>query len=110
MRRREFIALVGGAGTMTYWPRLSRAQRAERVRRVGVLMNLAADDLEARARISALQRSLHELGGVDLRNIALQRQYADGRIGVLPTLAAERVAASVDVVVVAGPSSGDGIN
>ena len=51
---------------MASWPRLSRAQRAERVRRVGVLMNLAADDLEASARISALQRSLHELGWVEL--------------------------------------------
>ena len=102
MRRREFIALVGSAGAMTYWPRLSRAQRAERVRRVGVLMNLAADDLEASARISALQRSLHELGWVELRNIAFEIKYADGRIDILPRLASELVASNVDVIVGAG--------
>ena len=102
MRRREFIALVGSAGAMTCWPRLSRAQRAERVRRVGVLMNLAADDLEAHARISALQRSLHELGWVELRNIAFEIKYADGRIDILPRLASELVASNVDVVVGAG--------
>ena len=102
MRRREFIALVGGAGAMTSWPRLSRAQRAERVRRVGVLMNLAADDSEARARISALQRSLYELGWVEMRNIAFDIKYADGRIDILPRLASELVASNVDVVVGAG--------
>ena len=102
MRRREFIALVCGAGAMTYWPRLSRAQRAERVRRVGVLMNLAADDLEARARISAFQGSLHELGWVELRNITFEIKYADGRIDILPRLASELVASNVDVVVGAG--------
>ena len=102
MKRREFIALAGSAGAMTYWPRLSRAQRAERVRRVGVLMNLAAGDLEASARISALQRSLHELGWVELRNIAFEIKYADGRIDILPRLASELVASNVDVIVGAG--------
>src|SRR5262245_47301413 len=102
MRRREFIALVGSAGAMTSWPRSARAQRADRVRRVGVLMNLAADDLEARARISALQRSLHELGWVEPQNIAFEIKYADGRIDVLPRLASELVVSNVDVIVGAG--------
>jgi len=65
-------------------------------------MNLAADDLEARARISALKRSLHKLGWVELRNIAFEIKYADGRIDILPRLASELVAANVDVVVGAG--------
>ena len=70
MRRRDFIAALGSAAAS--WPLTARAQRGERVRRVGVLMNLAADDLEASARISALQRSLHELGWVELRNNAFE--------------------------------------
>jgi len=102
VKRREFIALVGGT---VAWPLRVCAQQAERVRRVGVLMNLAADDLEARARISALQRSLHERGWVEPRNIAFDIKYADGRIDILPRLASELVSSNVDVVVGAGTAA-----
>ena len=55
MRRREFIALLGGAAA---WPLAARAQQAERVRRVGVLMNSAADDPEGQARMAAFRQGL----------------------------------------------------
>ena len=62
MRRREFISLLGGA--ITVWPLAARAQ-SERVRRVGVLMSLAADDREGQARLTAFLQDLQELGWID---------------------------------------------
>ena len=55
MRRRKFITLLCGA---VAWPLAARAQQGERVRRIGVLMNLTADDAVARARIGAFRQRL----------------------------------------------------
>jgi hypothetical protein len=59
MKRREFITLLGGAAA---WPFAAHAQQAEGMRRIGVLMNLAADDPEAPARVAAFAQGLQELG------------------------------------------------
>ena len=59
MRRREFISLLGGAAA---WPFAASAQQREKMRRIGVLMNLTADDLEASVRVTALAQGLQQLG------------------------------------------------
>ena len=58
MKRREFITLLGGAAA---WPLAARAQQ-ERVRRIGVLVYLAADDREGQARLAAFTQALSQLG------------------------------------------------
>jgi ABC-type uncharacterized transport system substrate-binding protein len=66
VKRREFISLFGGA---TAWPVVARAQQSERVRRIGALMNLSADDPEAQARVAAFLQGLQEAGWAVGRNI-----------------------------------------
>ena len=70
MRRREFLGLVGGAATA--WPLAVRAQQADRVRRIGVLMHVAADDVEAQLRLAAFLQGLQDAGwsvGRDVRSM-----------------------------------------
>jgi len=68
MTRRAFITLLGGAAA---WPVAVRAQQGERVRRIGVLMNLAADDPEAQVRLAAFHQGLQELGWTVGRNLRI---------------------------------------
>ena len=63
MRRREFITLLGGAAAA--WPLAARAQQADRIRRVGLLMNLSENDLEAQRLLTALREGLAQLGWAD---------------------------------------------
>jgi putative ABC transport system substrate-binding protein len=60
MRRREFISLLGCA--VTAWPVAARAQQAEQMRRIGVLLNTAADDPDGQAGIAAFNQALQQLG------------------------------------------------
>ena len=66
MTRRAFITLLGGAAA---WPLAARAQQAERVRRIGVLMGYAENDSDAQAKVAAFQEGLQNLGWVEGRNI-----------------------------------------
>ena len=76
MRRREFITLFGGAAAA--WPIATRAQQGERLRRVGVLMSVAADDPEGQARIVAFLQGLQQLGLTDGRNVRIETRWTTG--------------------------------
>src|SRR6516162_5805384 len=68
-KRREFIALLGGAAAA--WPLAARAQQRERMRRIGALMNFAATDQEGQARFAAFVEGLQELGWANGRNVQI---------------------------------------
>ena len=72
MIRREFISLLGSAAVA--WPLAARAQ--DNVRRVGVMMNLPADDPEAQAYMTAFQEGLQELGWFVGRNLRIDHRWA----------------------------------
>ena len=80
LRRREFIALLGGAAA---WPLAAHAQQGERMRRIGVLMNLASDDAEGQARLAAFHQGLQQLGWTVGRNV--QIDYRRGAAAPTPS-------------------------
>jgi len=73
MRRREFISLLSGA--MAGWPLAARAQQAERVRRIGVLMYLPGDDAEGKVRLGAFTQALKQLGWSDGGNLRIDTRH-----------------------------------
>ncbi len=93
MRRREFITLLGCAAA---WPLVVRAQQAERVRRIGVLMYLA-DEAEGQARVAAFTQALKQLGWSDGRNLRIETRWATA--DDIRRHAAELVALAPDVLV-----------
>src|SRR5262249_15461867 len=99
VNRRSLITLVSGAAA---WPLAARAEPAERVRRVGVLIPLARDDPEAKARIAAFQHGLEQLGWTDGRNVQIDIRWAGGDMESIRKHAAELVALSPDVILAAG--------
>jgi putative tryptophan/tyrosine transport system substrate-binding protein len=76
MKRRQFIAAVGGTAA---WPLAARAQQRERMRRIGVLMNMAADDSEGQARVAAFLQGLEPLGWSVGRNAQIDLRWGVGR-------------------------------
>src|SRR5262245_11383645 len=102
MRRRDFITLLGGAAVA--WPFTARAQQGERVRRIGVLMHLAADDPEGQARHAAFLQGLEQSGWSAGRNVRIDTRWgaseADRR-----RYAAELVALAPDVILASNSQS-----
>jgi len=95
MRRRELITLLGGAAA---WPLATRAQQPEQMRRIGVLMNFAADDPEAQSRNAAFLQGLSELGWTVGRNLRIDYRWGAGDPDRYRQYAAELLALAPDVI------------
>ena len=102
--RRRFITLLGGAAAA--WPLVASAQQDERMRRIGVLMNTAADEPESRARLAAFMQGLQELGWGVGRNLRIDHRWSPGDLARLRKDAAELVALRPDVILAGvGPTT-----
>ena len=102
MKRREFIALLGGAAAMPLplWPLAARGQQqGDRVPRVGVLMAYAVTDAEAQSRIAAFRKELRKLGWVEGRNVQIDYRWAAGDEDSIRAYARELVALRPNVIV-----------
>src|SRR5262245_6675033 len=93
MRRCDFIKMIGGGAAA--WPLVARAQQAERMRRVGVLMPFAKDNPDGQARVAAFLRELQQLGWTEGGNIQIEYRWDTGD---LRKAATELVALSPDVI------------
>src|SRR5712672_2148198 len=96
-KRREFITLLGGAAVA--WPVAARAQQPERMRRMGVFMNLASDDPDAQARIGALLQGLQQYGWTIGGNLRVDYRWNVGDADRFRRYAADLVAPAPDVIV-----------
>jgi putative ABC transport system substrate-binding protein len=95
MQRREFIAGLGGAAA---WPLAARAQQAERMRRIGVLMPFDENDPAVKARISAFTQALADLGWTDGRNVRIDLRWHGDNTNRIQALAQELVGLRPDLI------------
>jgi putative tryptophan/tyrosine transport system substrate-binding protein len=103
MRRRAFIAGLGGVAV---WPVVARAQQPERMWRIGVLMSNASDDPEGQTRNTAFRQVLQQLGWTDGRNVRIDYRWAAGNVENYRKYAAELVALAPDVILAVGGVTG----
>ena len=96
MTRREFITLLGAAAAT--WPLAARAQQSERMRRIGVLMNTAADDTVFQTRVGAFLQGLALLGWTIGRNVRIDTRWATTDAAEIRRHAAELAALAPDVI------------
>jgi len=99
MKRRAFIAALGGAAA---WPVVARAQ-SERMRRIGVLMNV--EDADSRASYAAFVEALLRLGWTDGRNVQIETRWGGSRASDLQRHATDLVALTPEVIVASGAST-----
>src|SRR5262245_4573079 len=97
-RRREFMAMLGGAAA---WPIAARAQQARRIYKIGHLES--GSPSSSPNLLAAFQQGIRKLGYVEGENLFIERRYAEGRQERLPQLAAELVRFGVDVIFAIGP-------
>jgi len=95
MRRREVIALLGGAAA---WPLAARAQQSNQTRRIGVLMGPAESDPEGQSEITAFRRGLQNLGWTGGRDVRIAYRWAGGDTDRMQTFAKELMALQPDAI------------
>jgi putative tryptophan/tyrosine transport system substrate-binding protein len=100
IERRQFIFALGGAAVV--WPLAAHAQQTERMRRIGVLMNLTADDAEGQGRLAAFLQGLQEAGWSVGRNVRVDLRWGAGDRELYRSYVAELVALAPDVILAAG--------
>ena len=100
MTRHEFIALLGGAAAA--WPLAARGQQPERLRRIGVLMNRAADSPEGQDRLAAFHQGLQELGWNVGRNVRIDTRWSEDNADRSAKYAAELLALTPDIILASG--------
>jgi ABC-type uncharacterized transport system substrate-binding protein len=98
--RRKLISALGGATIA--WPLTALAQQSERMRRIGVLLPLAADDTGAQAFYAAFVQGLQQLGWTDGRNVGIDTRWAAGNAADMRKYAAELAALAPDVILAVG--------
>jgi putative ABC transport system substrate-binding protein len=103
MRRREFIALLGGAGVA--WPAAAQEQQGERVRSIGILLPAAGDDGQYQVWVSAFLQALTQLGWSIGRNVRIDTRWATANADVVRRHAAELAALAPDVILAPGAST-----
>jgi putative ABC transport system substrate-binding protein len=94
--RREVITLIGGAAAA--WPLAARAQQPDRVRRIGVLMAMTADDPESPARLAAFAQGLQQSGWTIGQNVRVDYRWSGGNADSMRKYATELVALAPDVI------------
>jgi putative tryptophan/tyrosine transport system substrate-binding protein len=99
MRRRDVIMLLGGAAV---WPLAARAQPAQRMQRVGVLLPATRDDAEYPTLVGAFMEGLQQFGWTDGRNVRIDIRWGGGSADAISKDAAELVALAPDVIMAAG--------
>ncbi len=99
MRRRDFIALAGGVAA---WPVATRAQQGQPLRRIGAIMNLAAEDPISMVRVKAFVQGLQVLGWIDGRNVQVEYRWAASKADLFQQYATEFATTAPDVILAAG--------
>jgi putative ABC transport system substrate-binding protein len=106
MRRREVIALFGGAAAAALLrPGAAHAQQPERMRRIGMLIGIAADDPDGQRRYAAFLQGLQQLGWVEGRNLRIDTRWAAGNVADARKYATELVALAPEVIVSFGSAT-----
>src|SRR5262245_42228523 len=97
MKRRDFITLLSGTVT---WPFVAIAQQPRRTVRIGLLAPLSQSGQASR--VEAIRQGLRDHGYIEGTNLTIEYRWADGNYDRLPTLAADLVRSSVDVIITNG--------